>query len=162
MFPTIFFQEESSNRRKTKHPKKRWFFTFLKNAFFDPPYSFRKREEESEKKILSGPPEKKLLHSLSDSDTDRHPPPPNSPLPADEQNIKNILNFNDPHRNLSYIIEACVQKNSKIWGFCPKNGRREGRVSFQKPPIFYNILSANLFLIFFQFSFHIDIQCSME
>ena len=78
--------------------------------FFDPPYSFRKREEEAE----SGPSKKSLL---SDTDTDQqHPPPPNnSPLPpADEQNIRNILNLHDPHRNLSYIIEGCVQKNSKI------------------------------------------------
>ena len=102
-------------------------FYFLKNAFFDPPYSFRKREEESEKD-LSGPP-KKLPYPLSDSDTDRHPPPPNSPLPADEQNIKNILNFNDPHRNLSYIIEACVQKIVKFEDFVLKTeGGRVGGV----------------------------------
>ena len=101
--------------------------------FFDPPYSFRKREEEAE----SGP-SKKSLHSLSDTDTDRHPPPPNnSPLPpADEQNIRNIINFLEPHRNLSYIIEGrCVQKNS------------EGSKNERRPPLPPNFLSANLFIV---------------
>ena len=97
--------------------------------FLTPPYSFRKREEEAE----SGP-SKKSLHSLSDTDTDRHPPPPtNSPLPADEQNIKNILNLHDLHRNLSYIIEACVQKIVKFENFVLKMEGGRGGCHFRNP-----------------------------
>ena len=66
---------------------------------------FRKREESEND---SSGPQKKLPNLLSDSETELHRAPPNSPS-ADEQSF-NILNVNDPHRNLSYIIEACVQK----------------------------------------------------
>ena len=39
------------------------------------------------------------------------PPNNNSPLPDDPPNIRNIIDFLQPHRNLSYIIEGrCVQK----------------------------------------------------
>ena len=126
-FPLYFSRKKLVIDANRNFPKKGDFLLFLKkNAFFDPPpYSFRKREEEAE----SGPSKKSLL---SDTDTDQqHPPPPNnSPLPpADEQNIRNILNLHDPHRNLSYIIEGCVQKIVKFEG--PKNERRP-----PLPPIF--------------------------
>ena len=90
---------------------------------------FRKREESEND---SSGPQKKLPH-LSDSDTDLHRPPPNSPLPADEQNINNILNFNDPHRNLSYIIEACVQKIVKFEDFVLKTEGGRGGCHFRNP-----------------------------
>ena len=133
-FPLYFFQEETSNRRKSKLPQKRWFFLlfFWKKCFFwPPPYSFRKRDDEAE----SGPSKKSLL---SDTDIDQLTPPNNSPLPpaSDEQNIRNIINFLEPHRNLSYIIEGrCVQKNS------------EGSKNERRPPLPPNFLSTNLFIV---------------
>ena len=92
-------------------PKKGDFFYsfFEKNTFWPPPYSFRKRDDEAE----SAPSKKSLL---SDTDIDQLTPPNNSPLPpaSDEQNIRNIINFLEPHRNLSYIIEGCVQKIVRV------------------------------------------------
>ena len=78
-----------------------------------PTLFLRKRDDEAE----------------SAPDIDQLTPPNNSPLPpaSDEQNIRNIINFLEPHRNLSYIIEGCVQKNSEG----SKNERRP-----PLPPIF--------------------------
>ena len=107
------------------------FYSFFEKILFWPaPYSFRKRDDEAE----SGPSKKSLL---SDTDIDQLTPPNNSPLPpADEQNIRNIINFLEPHRNLSYIIEGrCVQKNS------------EGSKNERRPPLPPNFLSANLFIV---------------
>ena len=76
-----------------------------------PTLFLRKRDDEAE----------------STPDIDLLTPPNNSPLP-DEQNIRNIIDFLEPHRNLSYIIEGrCVQKNSEG----SKNERRP-----PLPPIF--------------------------
>ena len=84
-----------------------------------PTLFLRKRDDEAE----------------STPDIDLLTPPNNSPLP-DDQNIRNIIDFLEPHRNLSYIIEGrCVQKNSE----CSKNERR--------PPLPPNFLSANLFIV---------------
>ena len=87
-----------------------------------PTLFLRKRDDEAE----------------SAPDIDQLTPPNNSPLPpaSDEQNIRNIINFLEPHRNLSYIIEGrCVQKNS------------EGSKNERRPPLPPNFLSANLFIV---------------
>ena len=104
-------------------PKKGdFFYSFLKKYFLTPTLFLRKRDDEAE----------------SAPDIDQLTPPNNSPLPpaSDEQNIRNIINFLEPHRNLSYIIEGrCVQKNS------------EGSKNERRPPLPPNFLSANLFIV---------------
>ena len=62
-----------------------------------PTLFLRKRDDEAE----------------STPDIDLLTPPNNSPLP-DDQNIRNIIDFLEPHRNLSYIIEGCVQKIVRV------------------------------------------------
>ena len=94
------------------------FFTLF-YSFWPPSLFLRKRDDEA------------------DDDIDLLTPPNNnSPLPDDPPNIRNIIDFLQPHRNLSYIIEGrCVQKNS------------EGSKNERRPPLPPNFLSANLFIV---------------